>query len=264
MNLRHQELFDTLAELYTLQAVLGNLPADDVVIPHGVTFNRAAALEAGYAEEAVRVMAYMPYLAENSAGFELFPSTYVERYVDAPDHDVVSYKCSRELDTLAGEDVYFPPSFLRITNQNVYGHTFLYDTDTGLVREWRPFYDDIDIDNQDWDSLPTKSPAETFGPWIRNFRELTMFRIGPHKVAWSPDAPSSRVDAQVILDAEENVRLAELKVRDLYLENGWDVDAKEQSGFDLENFVAQRTAHDEQVIRPLEDKVDEAYKLARK
>lgn len=131
MNPRHQELFQTLIELYTLQIQLGNIPATWLKIPEDPVFNRDAALQAGYTEEAVNVMAGMPYLSRDGSGFELFPSTCVERYVDDPHQDIVFYECLRELDTNPDEEVYLPPSFLKITNQNVYGHTFLYDADTG-------------------------------------------------------------------------------------------------------------------------------------
>ncbi|KAJ3480606.1 hypothetical protein NLG97_g8035 [Lecanicillium saksenae] len=232
MNSRHQDLFNTLIELYTLHVRLGNLPANAVVIHQNATFNRAAALEAGYTAEAVRVMADMLYIAGDYGYFELFPSTYVQHYVDEPNMGVGFYGATREVDTIYDYDKYFPPHFLRITRQEKYGHVFLYDTEI----------------------------AETFGPWIERFRKLKILFIAPrYHIAWDADSPVRRGrDSLVTLRAEENFRRARLQVRNLYLENGWDVDAADQAGFDVGKFVAQRAAHEEQVVKPLEDKTWDA------
>lgn len=132
MNSLHQELVKTLIELYTLQIQLGNIAASSLQVPDNAIFNRNAALAAGYTEEAVRFMAYMPYLSSEEDGFEIFPNTFVERYVEETDEDVYAYQALRELDTDPFEGVYIPPSYIKLTKHNVYGSIFLYDTDTGI------------------------------------------------------------------------------------------------------------------------------------
>lgn len=74
MNPLRQGLFITLTELYTLQVQLENIPASSLKIPDDAIFNRDAALEAGYTQEAVRVMAYMPYLDSESCDFKISKS----------------------------------------------------------------------------------------------------------------------------------------------------------------------------------------------
>ncbi len=110
MNPLHQDMVKTLIELYTLQIQLGNIAASSLQVPDNAVFNRDAALAAGYTEEAVRFMAYMPYLSSEEDGFEIFPNTFVERYVEEPDEDVYAYQALRELDTDPFEGVYIPPS----------------------------------------------------------------------------------------------------------------------------------------------------------
>lgn len=132
---------------------------------------------------------------------------------------------------------------------------------TALVREWRPFYDGIDKDNQDFDSLAARPPAEAFREWINSYRQLKVFRYSDIDVCWQPDAPFL-TRPPVVVEAEENLRQAELKIRDLYLQNGWDVNSKEQDAFNLQTFLEQRDAHNGQVIDPLREKISEAYKIA--
>lgn len=141
MNPLHQDLVKILIELYTLQIQLGNIAASSLQVPDSANavFNRDAALAAGYTEEAVRFMAYMPYLSSEEDGFEIFPNTFVERYVEEPDEDVYAYQALRELDTDPFEGVYIPPNYIKLTKHNVYGSIFLYDTDTGILH----FYLDI-------------------------------------------------------------------------------------------------------------------------
>lgn len=67
---------------------------------------------------------------------------------------------------------------------------------------------------------------------------------------WEPDEPITFPDLAVASKREKR-RLAELKIRDFYLDNGLNVDAKEQDGFNLERFVEQRDDYREEVLYTL-------------
>ncbi|KAJ6783552.1 hypothetical protein PWT90_07706 [Aphanocladium album] len=278
MNPRHRELFSVLVELYNLQVQLGNIAPSALIIPTDAVFNRDAALQAGYTEEAVKVMSNLPYLSSEEDGFEVFPSTFVERYAEEPNEDVYAYQVLRALDNEPFEGVYIPPSYIRLTRQNTCGSVFLYDTDTGifvlllrrsavdvgaaadyvqnagLVRHWRPFDDGIDKYNNNLHLLPAKTPTEVFGPWIDSYRKLKIFKYTDFITCWEPDEPIGNYDPAVA-PKREKLRLAELKIRDFYLHNGWKVDAKDQDGFNLKRFIEQRDAYRERVLYPLFDDV---------
>lgn len=92
-----------------------------------------------------------------------------------------------------------------------------------------------------YDHIQGKSPAEVLGPWTERYRKLEILRWPGH-VEFDPEAGPiyDRVRGEEKWEAANKTNQTCLKLRELYLECGWDVNSKTQEEFDRERFVALR------------------------
>jgi hypothetical protein len=152
---RHANLVEALTDFYTVLVQLCIVVKPMLHIPdlvsgiEGFETNAAFALEAGFSPEAVYVMARLPYLAHwiddpDEDGFsmdvepEIMPSTAPSSFVERDDSDTGYYEFLREMDDDPMDDDYLiPGTCLRLSRQNVYGTTWIYDTETCEKKTYR-------------------------------------------------------------------------------------------------------------------------------
>ena len=145
---RHANLIEALTDFYTVLVQLCIIvkPAFHIPDPvsgiEGFETNAAFALEAGFSSEAVYVMARLPYLEPwirdpDEDGFkmagdlEIMPSTFASSFTRRTAPDTGYYEFLREMDDDPMDDEYLiPGTCLRLSTQNVYGITWVYDTET--------------------------------------------------------------------------------------------------------------------------------------
>ncbi|KAI1421367.1 hypothetical protein F5Y12DRAFT_790072 [Xylaria sp. FL1777] len=221
----HSEIISVLWEFYTLLSSLAAVPA--IYLPDANTgihpddgINTVSATTAGYAPETIQLMTALPYLAdeEHETSIELLPSMFpITCHLTA----------------------------IQLTYNAIYGTVFIYDTATKLLTPWKPFENPDDEDG--YSHVAGASPREVLSPIIddyHNFRHLATpqgfnYAYGLFANSGGVKPDGWRPDEQQKWEAAYAVWEATQKLRDLYLECGWDVDAVEQTGFNLEEFLAR-------------------------
>ncbi|ROV96763.1 hypothetical protein VMCG_07905 [Cytospora schulzeri] len=279
----HAELIDALTELYTLLDILGALPPANsysdsesptinvnvniFLPPHTAgSVNADAAGAAGFAPEAVSLMSALPFLAgdhtyKHGSGCELMPSTYALSYL-GEDLDEGDFEWRRELLS----DGLMPPTALKLTQSAVYGVEWIYDVGTGLLTPWKPFDHGLS-DTNDYSHVTALPPRQVIGPLIDRYRRLDNLATPSGEVDFSSplfaEAPLDPVtgEAQPPRDwgpvdatkwhAQYAVWRATRGIKDLYLECGWDVDAREQHGFRRDEFLRKRAVYWAEAVEPL-------------
>lgn len=127
------------------------------------------------------------------------------------------------------------------------------------MRAWVPFDDPEDEDH--WQQITPELPSEVFAPWIKHYRSLE-YLVLPSHIDWDFEGnmydrspPDDREGAwKGLWIADREVWKAERRVRDIYLECGWDVNAQgEQTGFRREEFLERRNAYWDSFVAPLEE-----------
>lgn len=138
------------------------------------------------------------------------------------------------------------------------------------MREWVPF--DGDPETTGYDHVSAQLPTEVLGPWSEKYRKLETLcyednNEGRYTLFWPDEDWCPRVQVplkdQEVWDAEHAVRLALLRLRDLYLECGWDIKSKTQDSFDKKRFVEMRRRYLDEVVNPLERVGEEASRRSR-
>lgn len=109
--------------------------------------------------------------------------------------------------------------------------------------------------------VPSKPPREALQPLIDKFRSLAYINRPPwagtdHELVYEESAfpPPDRADFSDDSDFESRVRardefLAKRRLKDLYLECGWDVNAVEQTAFRRDRFIEKRSRHLDAIYR---------------
>ena len=124
----HAEIIETLREWYTLlETLAATKPGLARHPPHpSEVFNAEAARTAGYADEAVGLLQELPYLdvGDHEMFLELLPSTFPLSYLGHL--DVGYFEACREMQ----HDEMMPPTAIKLTRSEIYGHVFIYDTAT--------------------------------------------------------------------------------------------------------------------------------------
>lgn len=127
------------------------------------------------------------------------------------------------------------------------------------MRAWDPFADPEDDDH--WRRITPKLPSEVFAAWIKHYRSLE-YLVLPSHIDWDYEGnlydrnpPDGREGADKELwNAGREVWKAERKVRDIYLDCGWNVNASgEQTGFRRGEFLEKRKAYWDSFVAPLEE-----------
>ncbi|KAI4865393.1 hypothetical protein F4820DRAFT_420308 [Hypoxylon rubiginosum] len=260
-NTHHSDLINVLREFYTLLSGLGAIPAEKIQLPDpdkGVhpdgAIDTDAASAAGFAPGTVRLMRALPYLAvdRHEMFFELLPSTFPITYVGA-DVDEGYFRDLREL----LHDAEMPPTAMRLTRSEIYGTEFIYDAATKLMTPWKSTDNPDEVD--DYSHVAGASPREVLLPVIESYRKLR-YLATPRGVDFSPALYADSggqpprgwsADERRRWEASYAVWEATQKLRDFYLECGWDVDAVEQGGFRLGEFLAKRETYWREVVEPL-------------
>lgn len=132
---RHANLINSLTEFYTLLVQLAAVDTSLLVIPDAATiagFPREAALGAGYYPEAVDLIARLPYLAVGSRATysEIKPSTVlVDYYTDCENEG--DFEALQWMDDDPANDKNLIPGHsIRLTRQDIYGYSLIYNTET--------------------------------------------------------------------------------------------------------------------------------------
>ena len=128
------ELWELLEMLAVLKPVASlRRPPSDTGVHTAESFNADAALAAGFASEAVKVMSALPYLHDShpdmsQRAIEICGSTFPLSYLDL---DEEQFGDQREI--FADPDNLLSPSAFRLTWQNVEGLEYIYDTENGMA-----------------------------------------------------------------------------------------------------------------------------------
>ncbi|KAH9986362.1 hypothetical protein F4779DRAFT_611843 [Xylariaceae sp. FL0662B] len=260
-NTHHSELINVLREFHTLLSSLGAIPAEKIQLPDPDTgvqpdgaIDAEAAHAAGYAPETIGLMNALPYLAvdRHEMFFELLLSTFPITYIGA-DADEGYFRDLRGLLNNAE----MPPTAMRLTRSEIYGTEFIYDTATKLMTPWKPIHNPDEVD--DYSHVAGASSREVLSPVIESYRKLRYLAtsrgldFSPAEYADSGGAPPQgwSADERQRWEASCAVWEATQKLRDFYLECGWDVDAAEQRDFRLDEFLAKRETHWREVLELL-------------
>ncbi|KAK4554478.1 hypothetical protein LTR86_008332 [Recurvomyces mirabilis] len=255
----HLELINTLTELYTLFDALGATRGLGLCTPpyKAGEINKDAASTAGYDAEVIELMTMLPYLdvADHYLELEIQPSTYPISYV-GEQLDVGYFESQREL----YNDDLTAPCALRLTfGEGSYGTEFIYDTNTKHLIPWHPMANAEDQDGYFY--LSGGPPREVLEPLISKCQQLLYFGTpegldfryefyhdsgGQPPVDW--DAKSQR---QWL--ASYNVWAAARKIRDMYLDCGWNISTSDQPGFRRDELLDRRTAYWAEIVQPLLD-----------
>ncbi|KAI1115463.1 hypothetical protein F5Y14DRAFT_450034 [Nemania sp. NC0429] len=261
-NTDHGEFIAVLREFYTLLSRLGVVPFEMLQLPDPNTgvhpegaINTEAASAGGFAPETVRLMTMLPYLAvgQHDWSLQLLPSTHPITYLGA-DLEEGDFRSQREL----LHDVEMPPSAIRLTWSDNYGTEFIYDTATKLMVAWEPFQNPDEV--YDYAHVAGASPREVLAPVIEDYKRLRHIAI-PDRVEFSSSffADSGGVPPREWSAREQrswkrayDIWEAMQKLRDFYLECGWDMDGDvDQKDFRLDEFLAKREAYMRDVLGPL-------------
>lgn len=274
--MRHAELIQKLGDLYTLLAQLGSIePSSLVQIPTPdapAPIRRTAALNAGYTEEVVSLMEQLPYVSKDPNDWhpQIMPSTEPIDFTKCEDEE--AFKIWREYDDGEdhededGNEDLIPGSLMKLTELHLYGVTLLYDTQACLLIAWEPNKNPDDIIG--YAHVPARTPSEVLDPWIEGFRTFQYMHT-PGADLWDSDRsvyaplepPQHYSPGQKMhWWAARAVEQARRKLEDVYLECGWDVTSQRQDDFDRARFIEMRKQHMDEVVRPLVEKADEAWK----
>ncbi|KAH7170094.1 hypothetical protein EDB81DRAFT_774430 [Dactylonectria macrodidyma] len=189
---------------------------------------------------------------------EIMPSTFPLSFTTRGEPNIGYYEFLRQMDDDPMDDEYLiPGTCIRLSTQNVYGITWIYDTETCLLREWKSF--DSEPEVRGFNHAPVKLPTEILGPWTEKYRKLQFLGFAG-EVDFYPDedyrkreeVPERRLGNW---QARHDNRMAQLKIRDLYLECGWDVNSKSQDTFDRKRFVEMREQFRVEVLDPLRNRL---------
>ncbi|TRX88915.1 hypothetical protein FHL15_010143 [Xylaria flabelliformis] len=272
----HEDLCYALEELYGLLVSLEAIPMERFllyVVTDRDDFNVAAALAAGYTPEAVNLMRVLPYLKmEDNKFLPLLPHTFPINHPGA-DKDEEYFRAQRRL--LTGEEM--APTAIRLTRSEVYGTEYIYDTATSefppstriIITVYHPLTP-ITLELLTlWRNDPTATNGYphvmgltlqgSLGLVIRDYRELR-YLATPWHVDFSPatyansgGTPPQGFNARQSFHwlSSYDVWEATQRLRNMYLEHGWDIHARDQHNFDFDEFLDERDAYMRDVIMPL-------------
>ncbi|CAM1511380.1 Fc.00g088930.m01.CDS01 [Cosmosporella sp. VM-42] len=267
----HANLIQALTEFYSVFVQLAYVEPSFLTFPNSSIaaeyFNAAAALEAGFLPEVVELVPQLPFLhVDNREGaLEIMPSTDPVTYLGKDFNGEIfragEFENLRLLDLEGMEDVYIPSHSFRLSRQNIYGVTLIYNTETRRMTEWVSF--ENDDDEYGYDQVPAKLPTEVLGPWTERYRKIEILSW-PEGDGWIkgvdfyPDmyytsddwSDQDRIDFR----AEVDLKKARSRLRDFYIQCGWDVKSKIQESFDRQRFVEMRESYFKEVILPLEER----------
>ncbi|KAI0015403.1 hypothetical protein F4780DRAFT_764203 [Xylariomycetidae sp. FL0641] len=257
----HSDVIAAFRELYVLLDELAAIPGGIVRLPSPETgrhapdaVNTDAAQTAGYDDSVLSLMWEMPYLdiGEHEMFLELLPSTYPVSYI-GPDMDDGYFESCREM--LHDEEM--PPTALRLMRSEIYGTEFIYDTRTSLMTAWKPIDNPDEVD--DYLHVPAAPPCTVLNPIIQKYRTLEYLGT-PRGIDFNsslfaesggePPRDWGSGDARR-WRAQYDVWAATRRLRDIYIECGWDVKAAEQTDFRREEFLRKRDRHWRDVVQPL-------------
>lgn len=129
------------------------------------------------------------------------------------------------------------------------------------MTEWQSFDEPVDISG--YAHLPARLPSEVLSSWIQPYRSLEKL-ITPSQTLWDkwfltePDPPSHYSESEgIYVQCRRELDIALWKIKDMYLECGWDITSKEQETFDKDAFIKMRQEYMDDVIAPLEAQHDE-------
>lgn len=280
--MRHAELIQKLGEFYTLLAQLGSvdppslvrIPTPDAPAP----IHRAAALAAGYTDEAVGLLGQLPYVSKDPNDWhpQMMPSTEPIDFTKCEKED--DFRFWREygdgVDDRAededGNEELIPGSVVKLTEIHLYGTFLLYDTETRLLRAWEPLKNPVDpVEIIGYAHVPAQRPSEVLDPWVDGYRSFRYMHT-PGEVHWdrASDGHLARTEppehyqpgAKAHWWAKRAVEQARMGLKDLYLECGWDVTSRTQDGFDRAKFIEMRAKYMDDVVQPLEERADAVHK----
>ncbi|PSR77530.1 hypothetical protein BD289DRAFT_456627 [Coniella lustricola] len=272
ITMRHAEIIQKLGEFYTLLAQLGSFEPSLVQIPSPdapAPIRRTAALGAGYTEEVVNLMEQLPYISKgpNIWDPEIFGSTEPIDYTKCENENAFrtwrEYDDGQDQEDEDGNPDLIPGSLVKLTEIHLYGITLLYDTQTCLLIPWQPFENPDDTIG--YAHVPAKRPSEVLNPWIEGYRTFN-FMHTPQGNLWDterlrPDPPEHLgPKAQAKWWATRAVDEALFKLKDVYLECGWNMTSPVQHTFDRAKFIEMRKQYIDEVVLPLKRKEHEAWK----
>lgn len=131
---------------------------------------------------------------------------------------------------------------------------------TELVTPWKHWGDPSD--SSDYFHVPAVTPREAFQPLIDKYRTLEYLGTPPFmelnndlfpEYGRTPPQDCADEGTRAQYRADYDVWEAKRKLKDLYVEFGWDVDAVEQREFRKEEFVERRERYLKDVVEPLEE-----------
>ena len=136
----HTNLIQALTEFYSIFVQLAVVEPSFLTFPDSSTaaenFNAAAALEAGFSPEVVALLPQLPYLHVNNGegALEIMsstdPVTYLGKDFNGDSFNVGDFESLRSLDIEGMADVDIPSHSFRLSVQNIYGVTLIYNTQT--------------------------------------------------------------------------------------------------------------------------------------
>lgn len=127
---------------------------------------------------------------------------------------------------------------------------------SGLMNEWKSFDEPAEV--KGYAHLPGRMPFEVLAFWIEPYRLLDVL-ITPMYTLWDqryltevePPSHCSQRE-RVIFHNTRELEIVLWKIKDMYLECGWNVASKEQNFFDRIEFIKLREEYMAHVIEPLE------------
>ncbi|KAI0545855.1 hypothetical protein F4679DRAFT_588047 [Xylaria curta] len=270
IEVRHSELIYLLQEFYSLLMALEAISPQSYLVYHVTPrddLNVDAALWAGYSAEAIAVMYKLPYL---EIDMPVHPHTFLITYLGA-DLDEEWFSDQRKLSN--GEEI--APTAIRLTRSEIGGIEYVYDTDTSELPpnmfDTHIVIPSSDVCGSERFTLLTNDPAAGYPKVTRveplaclktlmgHWRELR-YLATPSHVDFSPPiyANSGGTPPQELNELERrrwqakyNVWEATQKLKDMYLEHGWDIHARDQINFRCDEFVDEYDDYTRDVILPL-------------
>lgn len=136
---QHANLISSLTEFYTLLVQLAVLdPSQQLIVPDAdaiVNLPREAALSAGFCPEAIDLISQLPYLTVGISSIypEIQPSTMLIHYYTECKNEGVFEGLRSMDDDPYGEENLIPGHSFRLTLQELYGTSLIYNTETGKM-----------------------------------------------------------------------------------------------------------------------------------
>ncbi|KAK3678259.1 hypothetical protein LTR78_001554 [Recurvomyces mirabilis] len=196
----------------------------------------------------MELMTMLPYMdvADHYLELEIQPSTYPMSYV-GEQLDVGYFESQREL----YNDDFTAPCALRLTfGEGSYGTEFIYDTKTTNSEDQDGYF-----------HLSGGQPREVLEPFISKCQQLLYFGIAEgldfryefyHDSGGHPPVDWEEHFQRQWL-ASYNVWAAARKMKDIYLDCGWNVNTSDRSGFRSDEFIERRATYWTKVVQPLLD-----------